>query len=117
MLTLTCLADLERANLPPPVALAARHELRTLLALSGGETSDPEYGYVLVLEETDPPDVVTAALLQRPIEGAVRRHGCLVVYFAGGGNEHLLCAALPEHLLTEEHRRRLLQELTERGEP
>jgi hypothetical protein len=113
MLTLTCLADLERANLPPPVALAARHELRTLLALSGGETSDPEYGYVLVLEETD----VVTTLLQRPIEGAVRRHGCLVVYFAGGGNEHLPCAALPEHLLTEEHRQRLQQELTEGGEP
>jgi hypothetical protein len=116
MLTLTCLTDLKNADLPPPVTLAARHELRTLLALSGGDTIDTEFGHVLVLEETDAPDVV-AALLQRPIEGAVHRHGCFVVYFAGGGNEHLPCAVLPEHLLTDEHRQRLLLELTDGGAP
>jgi hypothetical protein len=116
MLTLSRLADLESANLPPPVAQAARQELRTLLALSGGDTIDSEFGYVLVLADADTPAGVTA-LLQRPIEGAVRRHGCFVVYFAGGGNEHLPCAVLPEALLTEEHRQRLLLELTEGGAP
>jgi len=116
MLTLTSLSDLKSSALPPPVAQAAHHELQTLLALSGGETCDTEYGYVLVLERTDAPNVV-ASLLRRPIEGAVRRHECFVVYFGGGGNEHLPCAVLPEHLLTEEHRHRLRQELTDGGAP
>ena len=116
MLTLTDLKTLLEAKLPPPVENAARTELEILLILSDADVVDEEFGHVLVLEESDPPEVAEQ-LLRRLGEGAVHRGECFVRYLAGrGGNEYLPSAVLPKNLLTEEQTQQLLEELTEGGD-
>jgi hypothetical protein len=117
MLKLTNTQVLENTTLPPTVALVARHELETLLLLSNAYTVDEEFGYVLVVEQSDSPEVV-ARLLKHPVEGVVKRQDCFVLYLSGrGGNEHLPSVVLPENLLAEEHRQKLLLELPEGDRP
>ena len=53
MIKINNFEEMARAPLPEGVNPLVRHELQTLLELSGGQTIDNEYGHVLVLEEGD----------------------------------------------------------------
>lgn len=119
MRVIHCQDDLEKLRPPPTVLTVARHELSTLLEISGGNRIDPANGRVVLFEAGDTDSQVNAEFgcpfSRLPFEGVVRRGGCWVGYVAHD-NQCLSALVIPDAGITPAWLGKLQSELCPGGE-